>query len=221
MANRFRTGFYPLDTQRTEYRIYPIMSANGTAVYVGDVVKAITGTSTTVIGSVAPATATDYATLVGTVVSLFDNGGTGAIPGQNAPNPVGNWASSVSTKYLPASTAGYALVAVAKSGTRFVACSTNIATSGQAFINKSTALVATAGSTTTAVSGHVLNMNDGNGSYPAFLVLGPWNQLVAGGLGTGLGAGALNDITLAGALWVVEFGMGYGYAAGTVPSTGV
>lgn len=219
MTNNFRTGFYPLDEKHTELRIYPINTANATATYVGDVVKIITGSSASVPGSVAPATATDYSNLVGSVVSLFDAGGTNPVIGQNAPNPVGMWSSSVSTKYLPASTQGYALVAVAKPGVRFVARSNTIINNG--FIGKSTALVATAGNTTTAVSGHVFNGADGNGSFPAFLVLGPWSQLAAGGLGTGTGAGAYNDITLAGALWIVEFGMGYGFATGTVPSTGV
>lgn len=220
MANNFRTGFYPLDEKHTELRIYPIGSANGTAVFVGDVVKLITGSSAAVPGSVAPATASDYSNLVGSVVQLFDAGGaTSPVPGQNSPVPVGMWASTVSTKYLPASTQGYAMVAVAKPGMRFIARSNTIINNG--FIGKSTALVATAGNTTTAVSGHVFNGSDGNGSFPAFLVLGPWNQLVSGGLGTGTGAGAYNDITIAGALWVVEFGMGYGFATGTVPSTGV
>ena len=219
MANNFRKGFYPLDTQRTEYRIYPVGSANGTNVFVGDVVKIITGSSAAIPGSVAPATATDYSNLMGTVVQLFDAGGTSPIAGQNAPNPVGNWSSTVSSKYLPASTQGYAMIAVAKPGMRFVCQTNTIINNG--FIGKSTALVAGAGNTTTAQSGHVMNGNDGNGSYPAFLVLGPWNQLAAGGLGTGTGAGALNDITLAGALWVVEFGMAYGAATGTAPSTGV
>lgn len=220
MANTFRTGFYPLDEKHTELRIYPVGSANGTAVFVGDVVKLITGSSAAVPGSVAPATATDYNNLVGTVVALFDAGGaTNPVPGQNAPVPVGTWSSTVTSKYLPASTQGYALVAVAKPGIRFIARTNTIINNG--FIGKSTALVATAGNTTTAVSGHVFNGSDGNGSYPAFLVLGPWNQLAAGGLGTGTGAGALNDITVAGALWVVEFGMPYGAATGSVPSTGV
>jgi hypothetical protein len=219
MANNFRSGFYPLSPKEVEYRLYPVGSANGTAIYVGDVVKIITGSSAAVPGSVAPATATDYSNLVGSVVELFDAGGTNPVPGQNAPMPIGGWMSTVSTKYLPASTQGYAMIAVAKPGTKFIAKSNTIINNG--FIGKSTALVATAGNTTTAVSGHVFNGGDGNGSYPAFLVLGPWNQLVAGGLGTGTGAGAYNDITLAGALWVVEFGMAYGAATGTVPSTGV
>jgi hypothetical protein len=219
MANTFRKGFWPLDEKNTELRIYPIGSANGTNVFVGDVVKIITGSSAAVPGSVAPATATDYNNMAGTVVSLFDAGGTSPVPGQNAPNPIGNWASTVTTKYLPSSTQGYALVAVAKPGVRFVCQTNTIINNG--FIGKSTALVAGAGNTTTAQSGHVINGNDGNGSYPAFLVLGPWSQLTAGGLGTGTGAGALNDITLAGALWIVEFGGAYGFMTGTNPSTGV
>jgi len=87
------------------------------------------------------------------------------------------------TKYLPSSTQGYALVAVAKPGTRYIAQTNTIINNG--FIGKSTALVAGAGNTTTAQSGHVFNGNDGNGSYQAFLVIGPWNQLAGGGLGIG------------------------------------
>ena len=51
MANTFRKGFYPADSQRAEYRFYPIASGNGTNVFVGDVVSVIAS------GSVAPAAA--------------------------------------------------------------------------------------------------------------------------------------------------------------------
>lgn len=204
MANNFRKGIYPADVQRTEYRLYPITSSNGTAVFVGDVVSAITG-SGAISGSVAPSAANDNNIVIGTVVELFDN--QNSVPGQNAPVPVGMWASTVTSKYLPASTAGYAMVAVAKPGMKFVAQTGTIMTS--AAIGKSTALVAGAGNTTTAVSGHTLNGNDLN-TGNQFIIIGPWNQLAIP---------TTNDITLAGALWLVEFNESLNFGIGK--STGV
>ncbi len=197
MANTFRKGFYPADSQRAEYRLYPIGVANATNVFVGDVVSAIN------TGTVAPAAAADGVILMGTVVELFDN--QSSIPGQNAPNPIGLWSSTVSTKYLPASTAGYAMIAVAKPGMKFVCQTATILT--QADVNTTTALVAGAGNTTTAVSAHTINGNDLNTGVD-FIILGPYSAL-----------GAMNDITLAGALWLVEFNRSLNF--GTGKSTGV
>lgn len=199
MANSFRKGIYPADVHNTEFRLYPIAVGNATAVFVGDVVSAITG------GSVSPSAAGDNNIVLGTVMELFDNQTT--VPGQNAPVPVGMWASTVTTKYLPASTAGYALIAIAKPGCKFVAQTGTIMTA--AAINKSTALVAGAGNTTTATSGHTLNgadLNTGN----QFIILGPFSQL---------GGSSVNDITLAGALWLIEFNEGLNFGIGK--STGV
>lgn len=198
-TNTFRKGFYPADSQRAEYRLYPISSSNGTAVFVGDVVSAITG------GSVAPAAAADGTILLGTVVELFD--AQSSVPGQNAPVPIGMWSSTVSSKYLPASTAGYALIAVAKPGMKFV-CQTNTIMTAAA-INKSTALYAGAGNTTTAQSGHAINGNDLN-TGSDFIIIGPYNQL---------GSTDVNDITTAGAAWLVEFNKSLNF--GTGKSTGV
>ncbi len=200
MANTLRKGFYPVRLTSTEYRLYPIASGNGTNVFVGDVVSVIAS------GTVAPAAAGDGTILLGTVVELFDNQSS-LVLGQNAPVPVGSWASTVSSKYLPSSTAGYALVAIAKPGVKFVALTNTIITA--AFVNKTTNLVAGAGNTTTGQSGHVINGNDGN-SGSDFLVLGAWSQL---------GVAGLNDITLAGAAWLVEFNKGINF--GTGKSTGV
>lgn len=199
MANTFRKGFYPADTQRAEYRLYPISASNATAVFVGDVVSAITG------GTVAPSAAADGTIFLGPVCELFDSQST--VPGQNAPNPVGLWSSTVTSKYLPALTAGYALIAVAKPGMKFV-CQTNTIMTAAA-INKSTALLAGAGNQTTAASGHVINGNDLN-TGSDFIILGPYNQL---------GSTGVNDITLAGALWLVEFNKSLNF--GTGKSTGV
>lgn len=209
MANNFRKGIFPADVERTEYRLYPITSANGTPMYVGDVISAVTGSGST-SGSVTSSSAGDNNIVLGTCVELFDQGGnTNNVNGMNGPVPIGMWASTVSTKYMPASTAGYAMVALAKPGVKFVAQTNTILTS--AAINKSTALVAGAGNTTTAQSGHVINGNDLN-SGNQFIIIGPWNQLLAG-------AGYLNDITLAGALWLVEFNESLNVGVGK--STGV
>lgn len=209
MANTFRKGIYPVDATKIELRIYPVTSSNATNMFVGDVVSAITGSGATV-GSVAPSAAGDNNIVLGTVVELFDQGGnTNNVNGMNGPVPIGMWASTVSSKYLPASTAGYAMVAIARPGVKFVAVTNTILTN--AAINKSTALVAGAGNTTTAQSGHVINGNDLN-SGNQFIILGPWNQLLAG-------AGYLNDITLAGACWMIEFNEGLNFGIGK--STGV
>jgi hypothetical protein len=201
MANTFRKGIYPADVHNTEFRLYPVASSSGTAMFVGDVVSAITG------GSVAPSAAGDNAIVLGTVCELFDN--QTSVPGMNAPVPVGMWASTVTTKYLPASTAGYAVIAIAKPGVKFVAQTNTIMTT--AAVNKSTALVAGAGNTTTGQSGHVINGNDLN-SGNQFIILSPWSNFAAA-------AGAQNDITIAGALWLVEFNEGLNFGVGK--STGV
>ena len=67
MANTFRKGIYPARLDETEYRLYPIAAANGTNVFVGDAVSAVS------TGGVAPAAAGDNAIVLGTVVELFDN----------------------------------------------------------------------------------------------------------------------------------------------------
>lgn len=193
MANNFPTGIYPFNAQSAEYRLYQVTSSSGTAMFRGDCVTVVTGSSATVPGSVTPSSAGDNAKVVGTVVSLYDNQ---AVAGQQGLVPIGLWASTVTTKYLPASTAGYALVAVGKPGAKFVAQTNTIMNVGA--INKSTALVASAGNTTTSVSGHKINGNDLN-SGNQFIILGPWNQLY------NIAGTTLNDITVAGALWVVQF----------------
>lgn len=201
MANSFRTGIYPTRLDMTEYRWFPVTTSNATNMFVGDVVSLITG-SGAVNGSVAPSAAGDNAIVVGTVVELFDNQqslGQGVLgPG----SPVGMWSSTVTQKYLPASTAGWAMVALAKPGVLFRTVTNTVIT--QAAIGKSTALVATAGNTTTAVSGHVINGNDLN-TGNQFIIVGPVNV-------------PDNVITAASAAWTVVFNesifMGVGKSTG-------
>lgn len=201
MANSFRTGIYPTRLDMTEYRWFPITASNATNVFVGDVVSLITGSGATV-GSVAPSAAGDNAIVVGTVVELFDNQQSlgQAVLGPGA--PVGLWSSTVTSKYLPSSTAGWAMVALAKPGVMFRAVTNTIIS--QNAIGKSTALVATAGNTTTAVSGHVINGSDLN-TGNQFIIIGPVNV-------------PDNTITLAVASWTVVFNesifMGVGKSTG-------
>lgn len=197
MANTFRKGIYPARLDTVEYRTYNIAVGNGTAVFVGDCVSALSD------GSCAPSAAGDNNIVLGTVVELFDNTTNQGVPANVNGVPVGMWASSVSSKYLPASTAGWARIAIAKPGAIFIAVTNTIITA--AAINATTALVAGAGNTTTAQSGHVLNgadLNTGN----QFLILGP---VVLPN----------NDITLANAAWYVQFNESLNFGIGK--TTGV
>lgn len=197
MANTFRKGIYPARLDDITYRLYSISSSNATNVFVGDCVSALAD------GSCAPSAAGDNNIVLGTVIQLFDNTSNQGVPSNTNGVPIGMWSSSVSSKYLPSSTAGWAMIAVAKPGARFIAQTNTIITT--AAINASTALVAGAGNTTTAQSGHVLNggdLNTGN----QFIILGPVN--VVG-----------NDITVANALWYIQFNESLNFGIGK--STGV
>lgn len=192
MANNFRKGIYPSRLNTVEYRTYAIAVGNGTAVFVGDCVTAISD------GTCAPSAAGDNNIVLGTVVELFDNTTNQGVPSNVNGVPIGMWASSVSSKYLPASTAGWARIAIAKPGAVFIAVSNTILNSSA--INATTALVAGAGNTTTAQSGHVINgadLNTGN----QFLILGP--VVVPN-----------NDITAANAAWYVQFNESLNFGIG-------
>ena len=154
----------------------------------GDVVSAVAA------GAVNPAAAGDANIVVGTVLELFD---TDMIP-------VGRWGSAVSTKYLPSSTAGYALVALALPGRVFTAQTDTVLTAAAIFA--STDHVAGTGSTTTAESAHTINGNDLNTGAQVFIDKNKVNH-------------PTNDITLANAKWQVIFNEGI--FMGTGKATGV
>lgn len=158
MANRDTpVGFRPAANVGKShiYQFFPIDASNGTAVYVGDVV------TMNAAGSVRPAAADDGTSVAGVVVALYDSNKI----------PVGEWASSTSTRYLGASTAGYALVALAISGAIFVAQGQTGQTPAATSIGASTDHVAGAGNTTTGRSGHELNFSDLN-TGGQFLIIG-------------------------------------------------
>lgn len=187
MANTSRKGFYPTNRDQDSEILFPVDSGNGTRLAVGDIVKCVAA------GAVNYSAAGDATIVAGTVVELFDSNKI----------PVGHWNSSVSTKYLSASTAGYALVALALPGRKFIAQTDTILTT--AAIMASTDHVATACDTTTATSNFTLNGADLNTGGQVFLV-GPVDD-------------PTNDITSANAKWVVMFNEGM--FMGTGKTTGV
>lgn len=176
MANIARTGFWPENEVPSQDVLFIVDAANGTNMFRGDVVKAVAA------GSVNPAAAGDANIVIGTVLELFDSN----------MRPVGGWMSSASTRYLPSSTAGYALVALATPGRIFSAQTGTILTNAAIFA--STDHVAGAGSTTTGESGHTLNGGDLNTGGQVFI--------------TGSVNVPTNDITLASAKWQVMFNEG-------------
>lgn len=140
MANIKKNGLMPfLGGQNTIMvrRFYCDGTNNSTSIFVGDVVKAHSN------GGVIASTASATVANVGVVVGIYD---TNQIP-------VGHPSAAVSTKYLTASTVGYVDVALALPGSLFVAQS-NAASYAATDIFSTVPLVATAGSTTTAHSGH-------------------------------------------------------------------
>lgn len=173
MANISQKGIYPLNRDQDSEILFIVDSGNGTRLAVGDVVKCVAA------GAVNYSAAGDATIVAGTVVELFDSNKI----------PVGAWNSSVSTKYLPASTAGYALVALALPGRKFVAQSDTILTA--AAIMASTDHVATACDTTTSTSNFTINGADLN-TGGQFFIVQPLNV-------------PTNDITLANAKWIVMF----------------
>ena len=187
MANTSRKGFFPTNRDQDSEILFIVDSGNGSNMFIGDVVKCVAA------GAVNVAAAGDANIVAGTVVELLDSNKC----------PIGAWNSTVSTKYLPASTAGYALVALALPGRKFIAQSDTILT--VAAIMASTDHVAGSGSTATGQSGNTINGADLNTGGQVFIV--------------GQYVDPTNDITLANAKWVVMFNEGM--FMGTGKTTGV
>lgn len=156
MANIVQYGFKPhRGSQSSNHQVLRFLadgSANSVAIYVGDIVKADSG------GGVIASTASAKLNNVGVVVGIYDSGGI----------PIGHPSSSVSSKYLPASTKAFIDVALALPGALFIGQSL-----GSSFaatdIFSSVDLVATAGNTTTASSGH--NLGSATTGQKDFLLL--------------------------------------------------
>ena len=139
--------------------LFPIDSSSGTATFIGDIVTA------NAAGSVRPAAANDNTSVAGVVIALYDSNKI----------PCGAWGSSVSTKQLTASTAGYALVALATAGAIFVAQAQTGQTPAATSLFATTDHVAGTGSSTTGLSGHELNMSDLN-TGGQLIILGLYDE---------------------------------------------
>lgn len=143
MANVDRpNGFIPcgrLDGSKIPVRRFPIYASQADGVFVGDVMKALA------TGNVEAANAADDEAVIGVCVGIQDTNGVA----------IGSPNSSVSTKYLPASTGGYALIALALPDSVFRAQSNASLAATDVF--GSVDHVATAGNTTTGRSQHELD----------------------------------------------------------------
>lgn len=158
MANRDSTGFRIEAGGQNNVRVFrfPVTTSNGTNLFLGDTVKPESN------GGVTPLTAGGTGTGMGVVVGLYDSNGV----------PVGTHSSSVSTRYLPSSTAGYCDVALALPGTIFVGQSQTGTSYAATDIFAAVNLIAGTGNTTLGVSGHELGATGGTD----FLLLGIINE---------------------------------------------
>lgn len=154
MANIDNPGIRPADRKPSQELEFPVDVSSGTAMYVGDVVTA------NAAGSVRPAVADDGTSVAGVVVGIKDTNGI----------PIGAHNSVVSTKYLSATTVGKALIALALPGRVFIGQSQTGQTPAEADIFSTTDHVAGAGNSTTAKSGHELNMSDKNTGAQCLIV---------------------------------------------------
>lgn len=147
MANRDNPiGFRPAQGIGSQHvlKYFPVDVANGTALFVGDVVDLDPN------GGVIPAAADAGVSAAGVCVGVYDTNGV----------PCGSPNSAVSTKYLTVSTRGYALVALAIPGAVFVTQASDGSIS-ENDIGATADHVAGTGDTTTARSRHVLNSSTG------------------------------------------------------------
>jgi len=147
MANRDTPiGFRPAQGIGSQhvYKMFRVDSNNATAVFVGDVLD-LDGEG------VGPAAADAGVSAAGVCVALFDSEGI----------PVGHPNSSVSTKHLTASTAGFALTSLAMSGTVYIVQTQTGETPTVDDIGLTSDHIATAGDTVTSTSRHELTHSGG------------------------------------------------------------
>ena len=165
MPNRDNTGFRPAEKfGQVIYWMFNVDASSGTALFIGDVVV------NNAAGSVRPAAAAFTSTGVGVCVGVYD---TNRIP-------CGHPNSVVTTNYLSASTAGYALVALAMPGQFFIAQSQTGTTYAAADVWTAVNLVAGAGNTSTAHSNHELGATGGADFQIIGLVDEPENTFALG-----------------------------------------
>lgn len=125
------------------YFTFPVDVGNATALFVGDVMD-FDGTA------VIPAAADAGDSAVGVCTGILDSNGV----------PIGHPNSSVSTKYLPTTTAGFAIVALAVPGAIFVCQADDDTALSSSHIGATGDHSAGAGDTVTAVSRHELDASN-------------------------------------------------------------
>ena len=126
------------------FKMFPVDVSSSTAMFVGDMVDL------NAAGSVRPAATDAGVSAAGVCVGVYDSNGV----------PCGSPNSSVSTKYLTATTAGYALVALAIPGAVFIGQLDSGTTPTVADIGATCDHAAGSGSTTTARSAHELDASN-------------------------------------------------------------
>lgn len=163
MPNQDHTGFRPATGAQPKRLVlrFPVTTSNGTNLFVGDAVRPESAGGVTPLD--AGATVNDVA--LGVVVALFDSNGI----------PVGGAESSVSTKYLGSSTAGYADIDCCVPGAVFIGQAQTGTTYAATDVFAGVNIVAGTGSTTTANSGHELGATGGTDCILLGLVNDPNN----------------------------------------------
>lgn len=157
MANIVQYGFKPhRGGQSSNHQVLRFKADgtnNSTNIFVGDVVQVDSA------GGIKAGTAAAHLGNLGVVVGIYDSNGI----------PIAHPSSSITTKYLAASTAAFIDVALALPGALFVGQS--LGTSYAATdVFAGVDLVATAGNTTTAASGH--NLGSASTGVKDFILLG-------------------------------------------------
>lgn len=161
MANRDTPiGFRPASGVGAphQYRRFPVNAASSTAFFIGDVAD-FDG------NAVGPAAADAGVSVIGVAVGFADSNGIS----------IGHPNSSVSTKYLTASVAGFVDVALGMPGAFFIAQGQSGQTPAETAIGATTDHVAGTGDTTTARSRHELNLSDLN-TGAQFVIMGKVDQ---------------------------------------------
>ena len=151
MANRDNPiGFRPANGIGVthQYMEFVITTGNGTNIFVGDVMD-LDGTSIT------PAAADANVSAIGVCTQIKDTNGVS----------IGHPNSAVSTKYLPLSTAGIVVVALANPSAIFIAQDDGGTALTAADVGVTTDHIAGTGDTTTATSRHELNSTTGQGQF--------------------------------------------------------
>ena len=135
---------------------FPVAASNGTAIFLGDNISALAS------GNVTPAVAGDAGAVLGACVGVYDSVGVAC----------GSDRSSVSTKYLPASTAGYVDIELALSGRWFLIQASSGTAVNEADRFATADHIAGAGDTTLGKSGHELNSGGLGTATAQFKIIG-------------------------------------------------